>query len=123
MSQEIKPAYVTIEQAKLLKEKGFDVSVIKYWNGIGNYYDSKSYFNWNETDKLISIPEQWQVIEWLRINHGIWIYAKTARTMNEFIWCIDSSKDTFMHEVETKYYPTPQEAYSEAITYCLTNLI
>jgi hypothetical protein len=126
---EIKPTYVTFEQAFLLKEKGFDVEVIKYWNGIGEYFEVKDYFNWNQTDKFVSIPEHWQVIEWLRITHGIWLYTKRSCTIkhneafDDFKPIIEYIPQITFDIDKLPNFKTPQEAYSAALDYILKELI
>ena len=88
---EIKPTYVTFEQAIGLKEKGFNIPVNSFYQLSGK----DSYEGWGKYKKQVptadynafpknpnakpfykygySRPEQWQVVEWLRVNHGIWI--------------------------------------------------
>jgi signal peptidase I len=100
---EIKPTYVTFEQAKLLKEKGFEVKEVR-----GGYL----------------VPEQWQVVEWLRVKHGIWTVVNWGTNNDEVVWYYGISKiginSAFM---EKPYYKTPQEAISAAFDYCLKELI
>jgi hypothetical protein len=116
----LKPTYVTFEQAKWLKEKGFDVEVIKYWNGIGEYFEFKDYFNWNQADKFVSIPEQWQVVEWLRLNHRIWVDIACTVDITSFFYIIRGMRGLY---VTGKNLNSPQEAYSAAINYTLKELI
>jgi hypothetical protein len=125
MTQKIIPAYVSFEQAKWLKEKGFDVltwycylkdRTVQFSSGDENDVDLYNHNLWDN----YSMPEQWQVVEWLRVNHGIWI-------------CVNKSKDAedngwFHYYVDNKWsaklYDTPQEAYSAAFDYILnSNLI
>jgi hypothetical protein len=140
----IKPTYVTFEQAKLLKEKGFDVECKYYFDiefkeltfHIGDVGDT--YKNSELVDK-ISAPEQWQVIEWLRIKHGVWIYAlpcadiiddKTSTFKPNGKWishCDDVTINKPMVASDTIFisleFNSPQEAYSAAFDYVLTKLI
>lgn len=98
-------------------------------------------------------PEQWQVVEWLRVNHGIWISIlhRDVRNQpimdnNNIIKYINFKGFTF-HIVSTlecnnlmsdkieEYlnggigkgcgivFETPQQAYSAAFDYILNNLI
>ncbi len=90
MTQEIKPTYVTFEQAKWLKEKGFDIQCLRFYTkpnskmfGIDEHY--RNYPIKNISKKLYTIgehavlnienvffaPEQHVVVEWLRVNYGI----------------------------------------------------
>ena len=72
----IQPTYVTFEQAQFLKNLDFDLECKYYYDTeykeltfhIG--YVGDVYKNSEMIDK-ISAPEQWQVLEWLRVKHGI----------------------------------------------------
>jgi hypothetical protein len=126
MTQKIIHTYVSFEQAKWLKEKGFK-GRSRYYGGSGelvevpNIIESGNYRHTNNEMQRFrwEAPEQHQVVEWLRVNHGIWI-------------CVNKSKDAedngwFHYYVDNKWsaklYDTPQEAYSAAFDYVLNNLI
>lgn len=140
----IEPTYVTFQQAKLLKEKGFDIYTPNaYINGI--FITPEEPQNWNKTKwvftkegfecfgcKLDNIkyfegfcaPEQWMVIEWLRVRYGIWInVVRTKFTVacryQSYIEekPLTGSMGGFISHI------SPQEAYSAAIDYVLTTLI
>ena len=73
---EIKPTYVSFEQAKLLKEKGFNVRLKKVYNILGELWDSHYQYMENSNPDCGAVcvaPEQWVVVEWFRLKHGIWI--------------------------------------------------
>lgn len=139
----IEPAYVNFEQAKKLKEKGFK----ELCNSVYDAHDksvienhSKSnYNNWND-DKysvVISRPEHWQVIEWLRLNHDIWIGLiadcdyKFKFEVNTWSWYENEKCYRLGHRVlgetfwntSSKPFDSPQEATSAAIDYVLDKLI
>lgn len=158
----IKPTYVTFEQAKLLKEKGFDIHMSHYYfedsefkehslKGSNGYYGDEyevhlSQFNENWNNKWLtkksgdrcfgcskdrgyfetySAPEQWQVVEWLRINHGIWVDVFPHSQLESW-WCAQIYKGNNIKDFKDspyKGYKTPQEAYSAAIDYILKELI
>jgi hypothetical protein len=126
------------------------LDIIEDWNKkgwvIGKYggmcfgcnLDNKKYF------EAYSAPEQWQVCEWLRHNHGIWIlvlpqdrsgvdfrinkseypshalffsiikYEKNY-SCKELINTSNDKGKLFLH------FDTPQEAYSAAFDYILKN--
>jgi hypothetical protein len=161
--------YVTFEQAKWLKEIGFDVvsnqsldlkegrgGIIPYFKAYIDYsllhqmhpsiYKDVVFFDnisvnsslfgslesyYNNIDNTLPIyhaPEQWQVVEWLRVNHGIWVniecdcygelwYAKLLVASKERWSDLDKR-----HDVTSAYrflgeYKSPQEAYSSAFDY------
>jgi hypothetical protein len=78
----------------------------------------------------ITAPEQWQVIEWLRINHGIWVsvkiikwnYEKDIIKFNYNICKLNSNNPSNIIDFQYNF-DTPQAAYSAAFDYILTNLI
>ena len=124
MTQEIKPTYVTFEQAKSLKEKGFDVltwycylkdRTVQFSSGDENDVDLYNHNLWDN----YSMPEQWQVVEWLRVNHGIWVCVliPSETTWYFKIESIDTKSLIFI----TSGYSSPQEAYSAAFDYIKNN--
>jgi hypothetical protein len=127
---EIKPAYVTFEQAKWLKEKGLIANCKRYWVKYSNTeYKEMSDNQYEDLDReigigsnlIISKYEQWQVVEWLRVNHGIWITV-TSISQESWQWHITKPGDSLGKLYEEDFY-SPQEAYEAAIEYCLRNLI
>lgn len=137
----IKPTYVTFEQAKLLKEKGFDVPIKSYYRITGTgVFEIIKPLNHNN-DKVqetagsmtyISAPEQWQVVEWLRVKHGILIFIEPANGKEDkclFAWYICDDEQNILNSDSNytangdKHFKTPQEAYSAAFDYVLKNLI
>ena len=123
---EIIPTYVTFEQSKLLKKKRFDERTTvwrQHGNGIsGDVEGKKDYYN-RKGDVYTSLPEQWQVIEWLRLNHNIWVevYIDDDQTYGYFI-------TRFIKEGRLDYplkrkFRSPQEAYSVAFDYILKKLL
>ncbi len=131
---EIQPTYVTFEQAKLLKEKGFDVECLHYYIEVNNNHSNhptrthdSQLVNWNSRVSRVSCPEQHQVVEWLRMNCNIWIElyydfitfdVKIKRPENEEIELYSSLSGLTQYK-----FITPQEAYSAAFDHVLKNLI
>lgn len=121
----MKPTYVTFEQAKLLREKGFNHETDSFWNSLEgkiwlNEYTSSAK-NSNCVESCYSAPEHWQMVEWLRTNHGIWISVEPVDEFWKFI--IFSKNATKAENLTRAFCNTPQEAYSAAFDYVLTNLI
>jgi len=120
--EKIEPKYLTFEQAIWFKEKGFDVPTLTF------YLDGKPMFNHNKEPRNSNIlpgnidvarPEQWQVVEWLRVNHGVWVCVDYSMDDNHFIYGIRTRKiDAF-----DDGYNSPQEAYSAAFDYIKDNRI
>jgi len=135
---EIKPTYVTFEQAKLLKEKGFDEitkATYQYQNLETNCdYDEfkNSLFTYDHFE--ISAPEQWQVVDWILYNYNYHIELGPS-IHTKLVWYY------YIHKIEkgfvvtglehpnidlpkdVPYYSSKQEAYSAAFDYIFNNLI
>lgn len=62
--------FIPYEQALAIKQLGFDEPCLKYWNGIGEYFDQKDWFNWNQSKKFVSIPLYQQAFRFFREKHG-----------------------------------------------------
>jgi hypothetical protein len=139
MSKEINPTYVTFEQAKLLKEKGFNEitkSIYQYENlEIDNDYVNfrNSLFSYDYFE--ISAPEQWQVVEWLYETYGIDVSVIPVREKGTksvyFQYRVVDFRDDNVDEVlyEHQYNrrflisSTKKESYSAAFDYILKELI
>ena len=150
----IQPTYATFEQAKMLKEKGFDGECARFYTksncklyGIdehGRYYPikNKSKELWIvgnvavlNIKNLILAPEQWQVVEWVRVNHNIDLqdicnYGRLGRTYRMGIIFINKKEEVdtiFLRPIDTPFefieFKSPQEAYSAAFDYILKELI
>ena len=133
MNNKIEPTYVSFEQVKWLKEKGFDVPCKqRFWVGFENeehFQDDCISNNWNDYDDsstvYYSAPEQWEVVEFLRINHGIWVWVRpykdhAADNNNP----IQHQMNVYKNGVTvSKEFNSHEEAYSAAFDYILNNLI
>jgi len=125
----IVPTYVTFEQAKLLKEKGFDVECTYHYGLVNNHISIGSDIpgtNWNkriedhmDEVELFSRPEEWQVVEWLRVKYGIWIYCKEEQK-NKWLYFYYNGVG---YTSSSKIFNTPQEAYSAAFDYILKEIL
>jgi hypothetical protein len=120
----IEPTYITFEQAKWLKEKGFDESCRMLINGVYEPFHlnliETQYFQNNSVllKDCYSAPEQWQVVEWLRVNHGIWIYCKYQKR-GKIIFVIEDLQGNNI--TISPDLNSPQEAYSAAFDYIKNN--
>lgn len=127
--QEIKPRYVTFEQAKGFKEKKFNVECKSYYRITGSgVFELNNAINHNDDDSqetaggmtYVSAPEQWQVVEWASLFHNTDIEAKPVRYAGDI-------KTSFYQPyvngciVNMTKFSTRQEAYSAAFDYILNN--
>lgn len=132
---EIKKKYITDEQAKILKEKGlfledkssYDFTVTNPHTGkvhsiAKKYYPNyeQDYFSSVEWSNDYIVPEQWQVVEWLRIKYGILVYVKLGYG-HEFV--IQKTTVPFEIIYTDGTFKSPQEAYNAAFDYILKIMI
>ena len=125
----MKSTNTTFEQAKALKEKGFDVPVNQfYYSEEFKTKDIKlnvDLLNHNEHISKYSAPEQHIVVEWLWLNHGIWIDV-TLSSNSKFLNLIRDIKNPSLHlgigrVNNSSFFDTPQAAYSAAFDYIKDN--
>jgi hypothetical protein len=123
---EIKPTYVTFEQAKLLKEKGFDAKLSKVYNTIGQLWNSHySYMTNDDCDSGAACiaPEQWQAIEWLRVVHDIHVtYDVRVSGYYGLINYRHSKGSLYLSKEIDEIFESPQKAYSAAFDYVLKEI-
>jgi hypothetical protein len=136
--------YVTFEQAKWLKEKEFHLPTLSFYviddededNGYGELgelvddpnYSFPSLADNTLFDALASAPEQHQVVEWLRVNHSIWISVGVDDLFHKGKFYILIKKHNIdrwdLISLDNKIhspYDSPQEAYSAAFDYIKDN--
>ncbi len=139
---EIKSTYVSFEQAKLLKEKSFNEKCFNYYTSSGEQYingkgteitnsgfnSTYSIYSFNysnfsnkQRQEYYLAPEQWLVVEWLRVNYGIHIVIMPKQLPdNSIVYYIWKGKRATFKET---FYNSPQEAYSAAFDYILNTLL
>ena len=121
--------YVSLETAKLLKEKGFDEGCRQYWYK-GNIVFSRSEI-WNrELDNYENegwtAPTLQMAMKWLREVHNYNIEIDTIgqKSRNTLSW--RSVIYNLEHDIECyreENFKSYEEACEAAIKYCLENLI
>ena len=107
--KEIKPTYITFEQAKWLKEKGFDEECLYYFKKDGTHSLIVS-----DDDYECQRPEQWLVVEWLRLNHSIWVEVIETELFCKYFFQIKRKDNTRLKNGD---FNSPQEAYSRAFDF------
>ena len=123
--------YVSFENSKILKEKGFGEECLGTYNTGDkelNISSECSYSNDLNDDMFIAAPTLQMAMKWLREVHNIFIQV-------DYIW---STKELYtytfdIHNMKSarSIFSTPygelfnsyEEACEAAIKYCLTNLI
>jgi hypothetical protein len=118
---EIKPTHAIFEHAKWLKELGFIEFCNMRYNEFGKLTATKlgMHANPNNYVDSYSAPEQWQVVEWLRVNHGIWINV-TISQEDKWEYFIGNTINCDVLHYCSKFN-SPQEAYSAAFDYIRNN--
>ncbi len=75
--------------------------------------------------ETFSAPEQWQVCEWLRVNHSIWVSCYPTSNPLKCQFRIYKNDNGVMGQVYDDYmgkeFNLPQEAYSAAFDYIKQN--
>jgi hypothetical protein len=141
----MKEAYVKIETAQLLKEKGFD------WECCNHFYcrkeDGKVVERWmlfpadrnsdrwvNKYAEYISAPTQQMAMRWLREEHGIMITPDRDKIVNVApepfydYWCTirHNGNEHWVSSLDlpdSQHYTEYEDVVEAALKYCLTNLI
>ena len=132
--------YVSLETAKLLKEKGFNESCYTYYDDIDdsiNRFDKGYHFNntsypWGvpydikEAKKYIVAPTLQMAMKWLREEKGIAVIPIISSVLDfeKFLWdvkiVVAKTGDSYS---QGWVYEKQERAYEVAIKYCLENLI
>ena len=153
INNNIEETKVGFNNAKLLKEKGFDVPCSTHWewgNGdkkenlpagiyIAGFIDKenlprpysnselmKSYFEDSNQFGEFSRPTQQLAIDWILKNYNIWIHVAPENNEEDIVtWRLTIQRiDTEVRFVRTfGEFNKPEEAKEAAINYVLTKLI
>lgn len=147
MNNNIGESYCSFEVSKLLKDKGFGVPTGFYWTeSLTESYDEEDGysgpFGWKNGERALksgyfynddplakdnaawftcSAPTHALVIEWLRVNFGIWI---TITSISQESWqCHITKKGDSLGKLYFEDFYTPQEATEAALKYVLEGLV
>jgi len=120
---EINPTYVTFEQAQKFKDKG-----LNFWCKYRyTDFDGRIELEENASEIFPYAPEQWQVVEWLRIKYGICIHTKPENNEEDkIVWefvILKIKEDEVWFGTRKSKHNSPQEAYLAAFDYVLKELI
>ena len=124
----IKEAYCSFEVATILKEKGFNESCYTcYVEKEISHYDYSS-TNYELIDGVISCPTLQMAMKWLREEKNTLIviephdYDYINEKSKSFSWSLWAG-DNYYEHIESKDYPSYEEAIEAGLKYCLENLI
>ena len=122
--QEIKPTYVTFEQyesycdlklLQLLYDKGFRFKLETEGHRVINNL-AEQRFNEGDVSYCNNYITYSVVVEWLRVNHGIWVYSYTNGKI-WYAWIQHTFGDIVELPSRLGEHNSPQEAYSAAFDY------
>lgn len=124
--ENITPDYVDFEITQLLLSKGVDIQ--KYLTiDDENPSNLKSNYSPRESQPWYYTLTITDVVKWLYLKHNIWIVVN-VNIVSSWYFELYDLKDIRNAEIDTgdyreTMYNTPEQAYLEAIKYCLTKLI
>ena len=122
----IQSTYATFEQAKLLKEKKWQQRTKIVWlDSLGKQHLIETNLSLELNNDEYDAPEQWQIVEWLRVEKGIWVCVNINGLDKLFTFDIHNykQKGCSLESILDGGFITPQEAYSAAFDYILKELI
>ncbi len=123
INKDIFESYCSLETLQLLHDKGLRF----YESTTGHRVDhclAEQKFNEGNISYCENYLTHAIVVEWLRVNHGMWIVVSHNKDQSGWFFMITKcGKDRPAWESIIDDQNSPQEAYSAAITYVLTNLI
>lgn len=126
-----KEDYVSLEVAKLLKEKGFDEPCCMMYNEYEESYEfscytitKKGFKNSNECDYNVTVPTLYEAQRWLR-NKKTYIYALPTSDNGATVWYYevvnDNDPDDIFYTTSQDTYPNYETALNEGIKYALNS--
>lgn len=126
--------YVSLNTAKLLKEKGFDERVKSYFtdDGLEGYMFGTGQKSNSELEECFySRPTLQMVMKWLREVHNLFIQVTivphTTVTMEQkyYLFSVHKNRRNLVNRNDHPHdcYSTYEEAAEAAIKYCLEKLI
>jgi hypothetical protein len=134
----MEPKYITFEQAKWLKEKGYEIDtdeVLFFRDEINNIEEHQiknrdviynAGINYIVDEDEYRVYEQHQVVDWLLEEHGIWVHSAPENNEEDIVkWYYTIQRiDTEVRFIRRfGEFNTPQEVYSAAFDYLISQNI
>ncbi len=114
--------FVSVETAKLLKEKGFDEAVRCFYDIRTEILCDDCVKTKNSYTESIAAPTLQMAIKWLREVYNLYIEMKISK--NTFLWgfrvSLSNGSTSYSH---ANVFSNYEQACEAAIKYCLENLI
>lgn len=114
-----KEDYVSLEVAKLLKEKGFDEPYFYFYHN-GKLYTLNGDIICSECDNIhdgiiYPVSTLYEATEWLREKYMIYISSLPTKDNGITVWYFQIVKDTFEDAIYSRVYPNTFNTYEEAL--------
>lgn len=130
----IREDYVSVETAKLLKEKGFDEPVLFTIDREGfQQYPKNLEFEYLHNSEVsadeYACPTLQMVMRWLRDVHNMYVFPFPQMNTNKFwveIYQLSNNQkweNLYCETIDLQDYSFYEEACEAGIRYCLENLI
>ena len=128
--------FVSLETAKLLKEKGFDEKCFQYWHEKDNelVHSLSMHPIQNISNTCFfgpAAPTLQMATKWLRENHSLYV-TSVPNGIGEYVFypwvykkfeCGWNVLESSLNGFQNTEFSSPEEACEAAIKYCLENLI
>jgi hypothetical protein len=120
INKDVHEHYCSLELLQLLYDKGMRY---REWTDGAFTHNSlaEHRFNQGDVSHLKDTVTHQIVVEWLRVNHGIWV-SVSLDLSNTQLFDFEIQKEQWLHLSEG-HYDTPKEATEAGIFYVLNNLI
>jgi hypothetical protein len=114
--------FVPYEIALALKELGFNEPCFRFKNNISNIFEQKSsLYNWNQTEKFVSIPTFSQVFRFFREKYKLNCFVTSSIIDGKWYYYKENLAD---RDDDSEPELTPKfNTYEEAELACLEKLI
>ena len=122
----IQEAYCSFEVSKVLKEKGFVQETLMVYNQNGNFMPNGAI---EDTYQIFyPAPTHQMAMAWLREEKNIFIVIEPhvydyVNEKNKSYVCSLWVGDNYYEYIESRDYPSYEEAVETALKYCLEHLI
>jgi hypothetical protein len=116
-------SYCNLELLQKLYNKGFRFKLDTEGNRVTNNL-AEQRFNDGDVSYCDNYITYSVVVEWLRVNHGIWVSSDFSEVDESFTYKINLLNSENLPRIFTDCgYDSPQKAYSAALDYILKELI
>jgi hypothetical protein len=130
INKDVHEHYCSLEMLQLLYDKGMRY---REWTEVAFHRNSlaEHRFNQGDVSYLKDTVTHQIVVEWLRVNFGIWVYVNLEGQLDSHSYFVKGKDEDYpMNKIIKHGYPkygqwynSPKEAMEAGILYVLNNLI